>query len=674
MRWIFLAATAALAVSVQAGPYPVEEERQKVLADLERIESQQITISTDGLEGRPREERAFLDYYLNKVLPIKLERRRDAALADVLTTAIDRALYRDEEEKRRWMERKGRLRDSVSATMASDGWIHKVRTLVGLSRGLRGELPSWARRALRNGIITPRELPLIQRNNAIDIEIAQVANDSSVSGEDLAEHAKESAAIERDFRSGDIDLEEAQRRVDSLWPKSRHAKGYDVWKRGRELFDEKAVVATRLARLRGFSNWADYSLSLRNHTHRRGLRSAEDHGRFLTRLLEETHGPAERLHRSLLRQAGRSEDVDRKIVPLIYPEADALLREYFPADKVDGMWDQTMRESGFGDFAFGQISFDSFPRQKKFTHAYMSPSLSNIPKTIAVKPGGLALDVPPLSPDAYHPGLISVVQNVDDDGVFPYEIVFHEGGHALDFAYRENTSLFTDETVFLAEESYAYTETASMMMQRFFDDGDFLLAKGRTREGLALDEGRVRRFLQARAVHKLINMRRMSLHALFDILVWSEPYGEGGPSFSERFLEVYQEVSDKYSFGRSSLPEAVAEGHAGFGTPHFYSGQVLYHGYVYADIAAQMEADHLWSTLAEKTGRRSFLRQPSLAGLLIDGHYKRGFAKPFPSATEEMTGKRFRPRQFADAFRRSVEDFLASSGDKNCRSLASPLF
>lgn len=677
VQWLFPLIVLGFALAGQAddgSPYPVEAEREKALAQLDFIENQQIEISPDGLAQRPRKERLFLDYYLGEVVPIKLEVRRDTALAAVLTTMIDRALYGDEEEKRRWMERKRQLLNGVSATMASDGWRDKIRTLAGLSHGLEGELPSWAERALRDGIIAPEELPLVQRNDELDIKIVEVGNGSSVTGNDLSEHAKEKAIIERRFRAGEIALEEAQRRIDALWPKSLHAKGYDVWRRGRDLIDEKAVVLTRRARMRGFSNWADYTFSLRNHTHRQGLRSADDHIRFFTEALEETRESAGELHRTFLQRAGLGEEaiVSEEAMPLLYPEANILLREYFPAEAVDGMWKETMRESGFGDFGFGQITFDSFPREKKQTHAYMSSSLSNIPKTIRIRPGELALDVPPLSPDFYHPGLISVVQSVKDSGVFPYEIVFHEGGHALDYAHRENTVILGEDTIF-HNEAYAYSETASMTMQRFFDDEDFLLAKGVTREGATLDRARVQRFLQARNLLNRLTMRELSLRSLFDVLIWSEAYEEGGPRFSDRALDIYRKLYDKYFFGRSSLPEGVARGHRFFATMHFYSGLILYHGYVYADIAAQMEADYLWNELAKTTGRRTFLRQQTLAPLLIDGQYRRGFARPFPSTTEQMTGQKFHPQRFIDDFRRPVDDFIASSRNRGCRGTTSPL-
>ena len=84
-----------------------------------------------------------------------MEIRRNASLAAILTTALDRALYRSEAEKKLWMERKGEFLNAASAAMATDEWRHKIRTLAGLSRGLRGEIPSWARRTLRYGITTP---------------------------------------------------------------------------------------------------------------------------------------------------------------------------------------------------------------------------------------------------------------------------------------------------------------------------------------------------------------------------------------------------------------------------------------------------------------------------------------------------------------------------------------
>ena len=96
-------------------------------------------------------------------------------------------------------------------------------------------------------------------------------------------------------------------------------------------------------------------------------------------------------------------------------------------------------------------------------------------------------------------------------------------------------------------------------------------------------------------------------------------------------------------------------------TDHFYSGNVRYYGYIYADIAAEMVAEHLLDTLEETTGRRTLYRQPSLAGLLIEGLYERGFTKPFPSAIERFTGKKFKPLELVEKTNRAFDRFAKRS-------------
>ena len=157
----------------------------------------------------------------------------------------------------------------------------------------------------------------------------------------------------------------------------------------------------------------------------------------------------------------------------------------------------------------------------------------------------------------------------------------------------------------------------------------------------------------------------MYLSALFDLAIWNEPYREGGPKFTERFLAIYEDLRNRYfPQERDWMPEGVVAGSYKFSTRHFYSGSVRYHGYVYANMAAEEIAEHLWDTLGLTTGRRTLYRQPSLAGLLIDGLYKRGFTRPLPLAIEEFTGKKFEPLKLIERTNEALGRFVRESANK----------
>ena len=110
-----------------------------------------------------------------------------------------------------------------------------------------------------------------------------------------------------------------------------------------------------------------------------------------------------------------------------------------------------MRESGFEDSTLMGITLDSFPRTNKYTHAYMANVLETIPREVFLDTETLDFKLPVFSSQNYHPAAIFIVQNVIDDGYRPYRMVFHEGGHALDYSYRKG--------VLEKESSYAYSET-----------------------------------------------------------------------------------------------------------------------------------------------------------------------------------------------------------------------
>ena len=119
-------------------------------------------------------------------------------------------------------------------------------------------------------------------------------------------------------------------------------------------------------------------------------------------------------------------------------------------------------------------------------------------------------------------------------------------------------------------------------------------------------------------------------------------------------------------------PPGTRAGARGFFTGHFYSGNVRYFGYVYANVAAQMTADYLWDTLEKKTGRRTFYRQPDMARLLIEGQYQDGFRMPFPTVTEKLTGRKFRPQRLIEEINQPLEAFVKSNQKKpfsDCRKL-----
>ena len=645
-----------------AQEYPTSGERQKILDAIESIEGEEIPLRFVGYEQRTEQEKAFLEFYKNNIYPVEMKSRRLSGIEGLLRVALDRALYENETEKQEWMEKRNELIREIEEESTSLKWKRAIRKWAQLSRGLRGRLAREAREAVRKDRLagfSTRERPLLNRLVELETTIRQYSNESSVTGEDLSEYEKASSELEKQFRAREITLEQLKKRLQELWPKGRHAKGHDVLQRIAPLLNEVAIIRTRLAQSKGFENWAQYQLAPRKNTYGRGFRTVDDHIRFMEQVLSGTLESAKNFHQAVLANAGYTQkDVQGVPLKFFMPEDENLVRDYFIAEDVNNVWLQTMRESGFEDSELMRISLDSFPRTNKYTHAYMASVLDTIPKEIVLYTDILDFKVPVFGSQNYHPAAIFIVQNVIDNGYGQYETVFHEGGHALDYTYRRG--------VLEKIPSYAYTETNSTTMESFFDDLQFLLAKGKDRRGQSLDQKTAESFIVNKKLNKHYMDRNQHLNALFDLAIWNEPYLEGGPEFTERFLAIYEDLRNRYfPKGRAWVPEGVAIGSYKFSTSHFYSGSVRYHGYIYADMAAQEITEYLVRFLGLTTGRHSLYRQPSLARELIERLYERGFTRPFPLAIEEFTGKKFEPLKLIKRTNEALGRFARKSANKS---------
>ena len=669
--WILLAFSTVLPLWASE-EYPRALERQKILDLIETIEQEEIPLRFSGYQSRTPQERRFLQFYRNNIHPVQMRERRLLGVAGLLYVALDRALYEDETEQKAWMKKKNELSVEAQEIFTAPEWKRAIREWARLSVGLKGRLAAEAREVVRKDRLSGfgvKELPLLKRLTELETIIAQKANESSVTGEHLSEYEKAANELEKQFRGREITLEHVKKRLQELWPKSPHAKGHDVLQRIAPLLNEAAIIRTQLAQSKGFENWAQYQLAPRKNTYKRGLRTVDDHIGFMEQVLSGTLESATRFRRAILADAGYTSSDAEGIAIGIFnqeffmPEDDNLVGNYFIAEDVNGMWLETMRESGFDDSALMRINLDSFPRKSKHTHAYMANVLDTIPKVANFDTETFDFKLPSRTSGNYHPAAIFIVQNVISDGYGQYEVIFHEGGHALDYAYRRG--------VLEGDPSYAYTETSSMMMQRFFDDLPFLLAKGEDRNGNPLDQETAESFIVNKKLNKYYRDRNQYSNALFDLAVWNEPYTEDGPKFTERFLAIHDDLRNRY-FPEENIwkPEGVENGSFKLKTGHFYSGNVRYHGYMYADMAAQMTADYLWDMLEKTTGRRTLYRQPTLAKLLIEGMYERGFTRPFPAATEEFTGRKLDPFKVIERTNQALDRFVQETNQRlSCKGL-----
>lgn len=634
--------------------YPRAEERTKMMANLAQVKETQFNLV---IEDEPS---AFLSHFESEVYPRLYEIKRLGSINAILSVALDRALYDNDEEKEAWKKEKREASVASSALSSSPEFKEAIKKWEELIQpDQKGSLTDIARRLAEEDRLqgfTQEQMPLVERLTELEEGINQASNESKVTGGMLSEYQKVLEVIEKDFRSGAINFTEATEKLDKVWEKGFHAKGHDVASSAYELLNEMAIVRTKMAQSKGFENWAQYALADNKFTHVEGLRSPEDHINFMSSVLEKTL-PAHTAYKDWLIK--QNPDIDPQSIDgrnsfLLSPENDTILSDYFPVDTVNEFWLQTMRESGFSDRYLNSINLDSFPRDNKQTHAYMWNVVDSQMKTLIVK--DYEIQVATASEEYWNSAVIYIVQNARKNGLDAYSTVFHEGGHGLDFASRLNTLSLS--------ESYAYSETASMTMERFFADHEFLLTKAQSKDGNKASAAQVNEYLKNSAMLEALGSRGQVRNALFDIAIWNEAYTEGGPKLVDRMREIYKETADKYFPGSDTpLPEGVFAGDRMFATSHFYSGNVRYYGYIYADMASQMTADYLWDHFEQTTGRRTFLNQPTLASILTTGQYQNGFELKFPLATESLTKKKFKPNALVDHINNKVKEFTQS---ENC--------
>jgi hypothetical protein len=93
-------------------------------------------------------------------------------------------------------------------------------------------------------------------------------------------------------------------------------------------------------------------------------------------------------------------------------------------------------------------------------------------------------------------------------------------------------------------------------------------------------------------------------------------------------------------------------------TGHFYSGEVRYIGYVYAEIASDLVYQTVMHTLMRQTGRLSLYQQPKLGPILQQSLYNFGATAKFPKVIEEVTEQPFAADAQAVRFNKAVLNYL----------------
>lgn len=659
------------ATSEASDRYPREEERAALLNAINLLQAQKLQINF--VSQTSPQAVSFLSIFKNEFWPVSLKLGALDEKASLLYVGVDRALYNDAAEKKQWNDQVLQLESEMNGIRSSKEYQDLIKRMSEAAQGLEGELADFARKAYKHQLqsaFTEAELPFQNRLTELQQKIKTIANEAPVS-KHLAESEREAIAIEKRRLNGEISFAEATSAIEALRARSGAALGQYVAQNARELLAEAAIIRTKLAQTKGFKNWAEYQTSANEHLYKSGYKTAADRIPFLRELLASTKSA----HKAFLEQRAKEvPGVPQELIQDIFKlrpsqqsffslPTEALISEYFPVENVQEVWRQTMRQSGFSPTAVERINLDSYPRENKQTHAYMLTARSHQPETFIVDGRTMKVTVPRQLPNRWMPAMIYIVQNMRADGINAYSTGFHEGGHALDYSHRQD--------VLGKGQDSSYSETHSMTMELFFSDRDFLLSLGKTREGKSIPPEKVDEYIGNSGLNNLASLRGQSLNALFDLELWNHAYVEGGEDFVSRAARLNRELTKEYMFAlNGQVVDGIDNAYRMFSTDHFYGGQVRYIGYIYAEMAAKMTYDRLLDILEETTGRRTLLNQPSLAKLLIDGYYKRGFGEPFPGATESFVRSKFDATAAARKFDQSIQLWISSrNAIRTCESI-----
>nr|HPI41556.1 M3 family metallopeptidase [Pseudobdellovibrionaceae bacterium] len=431
--------------------------------------------------------------------------------------------------------------------------------------------------------------------------------------------------------------------LEKLKEHSMAAHGHFIATQSNRDLNEIAVLRTQLARSKGFKNWAEYQLASNKQHYMPGYQKPSERIEFLKSVLKLTYSTHEKfLHARLqeLDSSLRVENLSESQISLLNLPGAVFLKDYFPIENVNEFWQRTMAESGFSESSIKSIQFDNFPRAGKQTHAYMMSARGWKPRHFildSTSDAGLFLRTPDSrwrnNVNEWDPSLIYIVQNMRTNGIASFRTLFHEGGHGLDFSFRE-------DHLSQGQDS-SYTETHSKTMEMFFKDREFIERTAQKLNGEKPSSELIEAYFKNSRWNDFISFRYQISNALYDLELWNREY-KSGDDFVQSALDLDEKYQRKYFFGKTeTLQGALNSSYGKFATGHFYGGQVRYIGYVFAQMAATMTYERLLDKFEELNGRRTLSEQSTLADELIKGYYTKGFLQPFPQATEVFTGKKF---------------------------------
>lgn len=639
------------AAPVFADTFDKAYARQVLLALTQEIPKDNVVVDPAPTPGSRQE--AFLKFYREEIVPVKLILKRAQQESMGFNVLIDAALYENEVERNQWKAEMLKAEAVGDNYASSPAWEAKQMEWGRLAEGLNGELADYARQVARR--LEFDQYPasaeaLLNEQSRLNQDVDQIANTSPFI-KITQQNEKQIQDLELKFFNGEISFFEAAAAHEKLRQDGVFSYGEDVFNRAGPMINRIAQIKTMLAKTKGYQTQADFALASQAESHDPRFQGKENLLKMLYGILDSTDQAMRRfLAKRAIELAGKNyEELRPSQSSFLGLKPYLQIAKYFPAENLVEIWKKTMNESGFSSDLMNRILVDAYPRDLKYSHAYMSPLQIPSPNTLTID--GRSLDLKPST--SWSPALIYIMQNFNKDGLEVQRTGLHEGGHALDYSSKRDPLGHPT--------SYGLIETHSMTMEYFNEDKEYLVNNGKTRDGEQLSLAEVDKYLQELAEFEISSFRFQVTQAIFDIEVWDYDYESGAQTYTERSLELYKKLNKRYNFLNQPL-DVKPVGYSTYTTVHFRSGSVRYYGYILAKMAAAAVANKLSGQFETTTGRNSLYQQPELSKLLTDGLYAKGMYKAFPLQIEDFTGKTYSPKVFTDELIQGLEALTNPQG------------
>lgn len=648
--FVFASAISLALISNSAfcqAPNPEEYRREERLKMLQLLNAgaPQFTVEIDGLSEASPEQQALIKFYQNQIRPIQQKLSSLGFEYVWYSVALDRALYESETEKESWIAQKDKIETESSQISNGDALKLTIKEWARLAEGQNGFLADEARRAWKDieiAAFDEKHAALLKEKIELNTKTQLAANESPFTN-NLSDVATQIGAIRQDFEAKKISLEKAVEAVEAQRARGEEGQSRDIAAKVKTEMNRVAAINSFLAKSKGYRSWADYQIAVQAAPYDARFNSVEGRIAFLEDALKQTDSLLESLLQQMIKsQTGlRREDLREAHMSLLAPDADGF-GKFYPIEKVDELWAKTVLSQGFSQADIDHINRDVFPRDKKYTHAYMNSLNNRVPKRVLLKAGSLDMVLPPSDDkEAWYPANIYIIQNFYADAMDSPRVAFHEGGHGLQFTKEDNPFGFP--------QAYGYVEIHSITQEQFFMDKEFVKATAQTREGVKPTEAEIDDYMRNVKIQEFLTFRIILARALFELKLWDFDYENSSENWTDRAVQLWGEIISKGTGLNGTQGHGVDQtGRGPFNGPHFRDGSIQYIGYSQATVSAYLSAVELHRRLKEKTGRETFLNQPTMAKELTDGYYRSGFENKFPLSVEKFTGQTYSVKPYVD--------------------------